>query len=465
MPDTTALDAAVREAQTILAQCIIAANEAAEAAAYVKDVSPAPINSPHFTGVPTAPTADPETNSTQIATTAYLDSQRGAANGIATLDNTGHIPTALLPPDLLGGLSYQGTWDATNDVPPLSGTGGPHTTGNFWVVCVAGTLTLGGVSDWDVGDWAIYNEYGFQKVPANAVIATDVPISALQYITPGLIGQLGIGAGPPTVVTVEFLLTKLAAFVGDSGGGGVKGLVPAPAAGDAAAGKYLKSSGLWETPPNPNLSGYALLNSPAFSGTPTAPNAARDTNSTVLATAAFVLAQLAVIGEESSLQPDGVAAVGSSTHGARLDHVHPTDTSRAPLASPAFTGVPTAPTPSYGDVSTKIATTDYAHNVAVDAAADAAALVGPPVAGDGIAVSDKTVSINTNNALGVGCYGFGTVVGETIPPNGTTTAFYSVAPQNGTVGPGQSYQAPGTWRNISGCTITNSYCGMFIRIA
>lgn len=34
-------------------------------------------------------------------------------------------------------------------------------------------------------------------------------------------------------------------FTGDSGSGGIKGLVPAPASGDAAANKYLKASGAW----------------------------------------------------------------------------------------------------------------------------------------------------------------------------------------------------------------------------
>jgi hypothetical protein len=41
---------------------------------------------------------------------------------------------------------------------------------------------------------------------------------------------------------------------------------------------------------------------------------------------------------------DGAAAVGVGTTFARNDHVHPTDTSRAPLASPTFTGTATAPT-------------------------------------------------------------------------------------------------------------------------
>ncbi len=39
-------------------------------------------------------------------------------------------------------------------------------------------------------------------------------------------------------------------FTGDSGSGGAAGLVPAPTAGDAAAGKYLDSDGTWSTPPD-----------------------------------------------------------------------------------------------------------------------------------------------------------------------------------------------------------------------
>ena len=38
-------------------------------------------------------------------------------------------------------------------------------------------------------------------------------------------------------------------LVGDTGSGGAAGNVPAPASGDAAAGKYLKADGTWEVPP------------------------------------------------------------------------------------------------------------------------------------------------------------------------------------------------------------------------
>jgi hypothetical protein len=59
---------------------------------------------------------------------------------------------------------------------------------------------------------------------------------------------------------------------------------------------------------------------------------------------------------------DGTKALGSNAGYARVDHVHPTDTTRAPLASPAFTGTPTAPTAATGTATTQIATTEFVSN-------------------------------------------------------------------------------------------------------
>jgi hypothetical protein len=99
----------------------------------------------------------------------------------------------------------------------------------------------------------------------------------------------------------------------------------------------------------------AAINSPAFTGTPSAPTPAADDISTLIATTAFVL------GQASSSAPviDGSASAGTSPRFSRGDHRHPTDTSRAPLNSPALTGAPTAPTPDANDDSTKIATTAW----------------------------------------------------------------------------------------------------------
>lgn len=73
---------------------------------------------------------------------------------------------------------------------------------------------------------------------------------------------------------------------------------------------------------------------PALSGTPTAPTAAVDTNTTQIASTAFVL------GQAASATPamDGTAAVGTSTRYARADHVHGSDTTKANLSGASFTG-------------------------------------------------------------------------------------------------------------------------------
>jgi len=85
--------------------------------------------------------------------------------------------------------------------------------------------------------------------------------------------------------------------------------------------------------------GFATLASPTLTGTPLSTTAAVDTNTTQIATTAYVVAQA---GSATPLL-NGTAAVGTSTRFARQDHVHGTDTTRAPLASPTFTGAVTIP--------------------------------------------------------------------------------------------------------------------------
>lgn len=68
---------------------------------------------------------------------------------------------------------------------------------------------------------------------------------------------------------------------------------------------------------------------------------------------------------------DGTAAVGSETAYAKGDHVHPTDTSRAPVASPTFTGTPAAPTAAAGTNTTQIATTAFVQTAVANAVGNA----------------------------------------------------------------------------------------------
>ncbi len=58
---------------------------------------------------------------------------------------------------------------------------------------------------------------------------------------------VGTGTSAATLKTPAQVTADLSNMVGDSGSGGAKGLVPAPASGDAAANKFLKANGTWAT--------------------------------------------------------------------------------------------------------------------------------------------------------------------------------------------------------------------------
>jgi hypothetical protein len=80
---------------------------------------------------------------------------------------------------------------------------------------------------------------------------------------------------------------------------------------------------------------------------------------TVTKTAGIAFGAAATAGYGPAPGMNGTAAAGSATTVSRSDHVHPTDTSRAPLASPTFTGVPAAPTAGAGTNTTQLATTQF----------------------------------------------------------------------------------------------------------
>jgi len=56
------------------------------------------------------------------------------------------------------GLSFQGNWNANTNNPSLSS--GSGTVGHYYIVSVAGSTNLDGITDWKVGDWAVFVEAG-----------------------------------------------------------------------------------------------------------------------------------------------------------------------------------------------------------------------------------------------------------------------------------------------------------------
>ena len=97
-------------------------------------------------------------------------SEKGQPNGYASLDGSGKVPLAQLPDTVIGGVDYKGTWNANTNTPNLV-TATPD-KGDYYVVNVAGSTSLGGITDWQVGDWAIYNGTAWQKVDNTDQVAS-----------------------------------------------------------------------------------------------------------------------------------------------------------------------------------------------------------------------------------------------------------------------------------------------------
>ena len=112
------------------------------------------------TSAMTASATIPNTDITGLGTASTKDA--GSPLGVATLDAGGKVPVSELPAAVLGALSYQGTWDASTNTPTLVSSTG--TKGYYYVVSVAGNTDLNGITDWQVGDWAVFNGSVWQKV-------------------------------------------------------------------------------------------------------------------------------------------------------------------------------------------------------------------------------------------------------------------------------------------------------------
>lgn len=290
--------------------------------AYVVGQGYAKLAGPTFTGAPAAPTAAPGTSTTQLATTAFVTTADALKANLAspTFTGTPAAPTAAVDTNstqLATTAFVVGQASASN--PLMNGA-----------VAIGTSLRYARADHVHASDTsrAPLSSPVFTGNPqgptalagdSSTVLATTAFVTTADNLKANLASPTftGVPAGPTAAVDTNTTQLATTAYV----------------VGQA----------------------YAKLASPTFTGTPAAPTAAADTSTTQLATTAFV------VGQAGSVNPlmNGAAAVGTSLRYSRQDHVHPSDTSRAPLASPALTGVPTAPTAAAGTSTTQIATTAF----------------------------------------------------------------------------------------------------------
>jgi hypothetical protein len=347
----------------------------------------APIASPAFTGVPTGPTAAPGTSTTELATTAFVTAAIAAVspdvhsfngrNGVVTfLTADFNAATAILT-DPVPTAPTAATTDSSQQL---------ATTAFVHAAIAAGAVTsfngrLGPVTltaaDLTGAGGALLASPAFTGIPnaptavpgtstgqlattafvQAAVAASTVGVSSFNTRTGAVVlnqsdivnangwaspSFTGVPLAPTAATPTNNTQVATTAFVHAAITAAVTGVTSFNTRTGAVVLTLGDVTGV----------GGAALASPAFTGTPTANTAAPGTNTTQLATTAFVAAALAAIST-------GVTSFNGRTGAITLQGNDISAAGGVVSASPAFTGVPTAPTATTGDSSFQLATTQF----------------------------------------------------------------------------------------------------------
>lgn len=377
------------------------------------DAGFATVASPNFTGTPTAPTATAGTNTGQLATTAFVQT---ALSGVsAGINYTGTWNASTNTPTLTSGTGTKGT------MYKVSTAGTTSIDGNSsWSI---GDMILFDGTTWDKIDGQATQVLSFNnRVGAINLTSSDVT-TALGYtpVNPAAAALSGTPTAPTAAANTNTTQIATTAYVYNNYASlASPALTGTPTAPTATAGTnttQLATTQFVTTAVSNVTAGYAPVASPTFTGVPAAPTAAAGTSTTQLATTAFVGTAIssalmyAGTWNANTNSPTLTSSTGTkgtlykvSTAGStalngvstwlvgdlvffdgttwdkidgqatvvtlfnnRSGPITLTNTdvtnalgyTAANIASPNFTGTPTAPTPAANDNSENIATTAY----------------------------------------------------------------------------------------------------------
>ena len=350
----------------------------------------APLASPVLTGNPVAPTAAANTNSTQIATTAFAkakaDAAQAAAESTASADATAKVATE-------AGLRVSGdsasvataaadatakvATAATNAAAIYAPLASPTFTGT--VTLPAGTITTGMILDGTVSSSDIASDavttakildanVTTAKINDSAVTSGKIAASA---VTEGKLADGAVTSGKiadGTIVDTD--VSSIAAIAqskisGLSASFGLKADLASPTFTGTVSGITKTMVGLGSVDNTADTakpvstatqtaldlkltsataeSTYAPLASPALTGVPTAPTAAVATNTTQVATTAYVRGEVAALVNSAAGTLDTLGEIATALgNDANLSTTLTSAIAlKAPLASPTFTGTNT----------------------------------------------------------------------------------------------------------------------------
>jgi hypothetical protein len=118
-----------------------------------------------------APTAFRSLVNADLPASGVTANTYGSSTAIPVVTvNAKGVITSVTTASFTGGLSYQGSWNASTNTPTLASSVGVN--GYYYIVSVAGSTNLNGVTDWQVGDWAIFNGSTWQKIDQTNLVSS-----------------------------------------------------------------------------------------------------------------------------------------------------------------------------------------------------------------------------------------------------------------------------------------------------
>lgn len=325
-------------------------------------------NNPVFTGIPIAPTAPPGTSTDQIATTAFV------------MNAVGGGPFAPINSPVFTGVPQGPTAAAGSSTGQLATTAfvmnavAESVTGVASFNTRTGNVVLAAADITGAGG-ALLASPAFTGNPTaptpppgdnDTTIATTAYVTAALAVVSGGVSSFNTRTGAVSLTTADITGAGGATLTSPT----FNGVPAAPTAGpntnttqiatcafvmseltNAAVVSFNGRQGaVTLTSADISAAGGAALQSPAFLGTPTAPTAVLGTNSNQIATTAFVTA---------ALTGAGVTSFNGRSGAVTLALTDVTAVGGAPLASPSFSGTPTGPTAAPGNSSQQLATTQF----------------------------------------------------------------------------------------------------------
>ena len=392
--------------------------------------------SPAFTGTPIAPTADYGTNTTQLATTAFVQGEKAspvftgvpvAPTASSTASTTQIATTAFVQAQKISP-AFTGTPTA-----PTAGAGTNTTQ------LATTEFTTGAVATLQASTTATTDSLQTLKAPLASPVFSGVPTAP----TPAdgdvslKIATTAFVRSSAPVLSVATKTGAVTLVVGDVAGA-------APSAGPTFTGTVNAPTAAYGTN-STVVATTAFVQgekaSPAFTGIPTAPTAGLGTNNTQIATTAYTDTAVSnfnstVIATYAPLISPALSGTPTSTtfaYGTNGTQIATTAFVQGEKVSPAFTGVPTAPTANTGTANTQIATTQFVYNITGNLGtmsqqnSSSVAITGGTISGlsspialvDGGTGSSSATGARTNLGLASGAT---TTVGTMAVQNATSVA-------------------------------------------